>query len=163
MGYALSGKTALVTGANRGIGEAIVNALVAAGVKKVYAAARNISTLDPLVERHGSRVVPLQLDVEILHPRLLGEPLREPFNTQDLVQRLRRAPLLVGDHGQRVVIAAMQPAVGEQLVRVGLGHQTVRNERLQHLGEGEAVVLPHFRCSLHGGEYSHAPRNRQAF
>src|ERR1041384_2885020 len=63
MGYALSGRTALVTGANRGIGEAIVDALVAAGAKKVYAAARNISTLDPLVGRHGSRVVPLQLDV----------------------------------------------------------------------------------------------------
>src|SRR5947199_8779062 len=63
MGYALSGKTALVTGANRGIGEALVDALVAAGVKKVYAAARNISTLDPLVDRHGSRVVPLRLDV----------------------------------------------------------------------------------------------------
>ena len=63
MGYALSGKTALVTGANRGIGEAIVDALVAAGVKKVYAAARHISALGPLVARHGSRVVPLQLDV----------------------------------------------------------------------------------------------------
>src|SRR4029077_20739265 len=63
MGYALSGKTALVTGANRGIGEAIVDALVAAGVKKVYAAAHTLSTLDPLVERHGSRIVPLQLDV----------------------------------------------------------------------------------------------------
>src|SRR5690349_8730897 len=63
MGYELSGKTALVTGANRGIGEAIVDALVAAGVKKVYAAARHISALDPLVDRHGSRVVPLELDV----------------------------------------------------------------------------------------------------
>jgi len=63
MGYALLGKTALVTGANRGIGEAVVDALVAAGVKKVYAAARNISTLDALVARHGSRVVRLQLDV----------------------------------------------------------------------------------------------------
>ena len=38
MSYEVSGKTALVTGANRGIGEAIVDALVAAGVKKVYAA-----------------------------------------------------------------------------------------------------------------------------
>ncbi len=63
MGYALSGKTALVTGANRGIGEALVDALVAAGVKKVYAAARSVSTLDALVDRHGARVVPLQLDV----------------------------------------------------------------------------------------------------
>ena len=63
MGYALSGKTALVTGANRGIGEAIVDALIAAGVKKVYVAARNISALEPLGDRHGSRVVPLRLDV----------------------------------------------------------------------------------------------------
>ncbi len=63
MGYALSGKTALVTGANRGIGEAIVDALVAAGVRKVYAASRNISALDPLVAHHGSRVTPVQLDV----------------------------------------------------------------------------------------------------
>jgi NAD(P)-dependent dehydrogenase (short-subunit alcohol dehydrogenase family) len=63
MGYALSGKIALVTGANRGIGEALVDALVAAGVTKVYAAARSVSALDPLLARHGSRVVPLQLDV----------------------------------------------------------------------------------------------------
>src|SRR5438874_13823654 len=63
MGYALSGKTALVTGAKRGIGEALVDALVAAGVNKVYAAARHISALAPLVERHGARIVPLQLDV----------------------------------------------------------------------------------------------------
>jgi len=63
MGYAVSGRTALVTGANRGIGEAIVDALVTAGVRKVYAAARSISALGPLVDRHGSRVVPLELDV----------------------------------------------------------------------------------------------------
>ena len=34
-----------MTGANRGIGEAIVDALVAAGVRKVYAAARTLSAL----------------------------------------------------------------------------------------------------------------------
>ncbi|MEO7134208.1 MAG: SDR family NAD(P)-dependent oxidoreductase, partial [Vicinamibacterales bacterium] len=54
MGYPVIGRTALVTGANRGIGEAIVDALVAAGVKKVYAAARTLASLDPLVARHGS-------------------------------------------------------------------------------------------------------------
>src|SRR3954469_10766715 len=63
MGYPLSGKTALVTGANRGIGEALVDALVAAGATKVYAAARSMSALAPLVARHGARVVPLQLDI----------------------------------------------------------------------------------------------------
>lgn len=63
MGYALSGKVALVTGANRGIGEAMVDALVAAGVARVYAAARTPPALAPLLARHGSRVTPLQLDV----------------------------------------------------------------------------------------------------
>jgi len=63
MAYSVKGKTALVTGANRGIGEAIVDALVAAGAAKVYAAARNLEDLAPVVARHGTRVVPLRLDV----------------------------------------------------------------------------------------------------
>ena len=63
MSFSLAGKTALVTGANRGIGEAIVDALIAAGVQKVYAAARNSADLAPLAKRHGKRVASLQLDV----------------------------------------------------------------------------------------------------
>jgi len=63
MAYSIKGSTALVTGANRGIGEAIVDALVAAGAAKVYAAARNIKDLAPLTARHGARVVALRLDV----------------------------------------------------------------------------------------------------
>lgn len=63
MNFSIAGKTALVTGANRGIGEAIVDALVAAGAKKVYAAARTSADIAPLVARHGNRVVALQLDV----------------------------------------------------------------------------------------------------
>jgi NAD(P)-dependent dehydrogenase (short-subunit alcohol dehydrogenase family) len=50
----------LVTGANRGIGRALIDALLSRGVKKVYAAARNPATLADL---HDDRVVPLQLDV----------------------------------------------------------------------------------------------------
>lgn len=49
---------ALVTGANRGLGKAYVQALLAAGAAKVYAAARDPSS----IESHPN-VVPLKLDV----------------------------------------------------------------------------------------------------
>lgn len=63
MSYSIAGKIALVTGANRGIGEAIVDALIAAGAQKIYAGARHPADLAALVKRHGNRVVALQLDV----------------------------------------------------------------------------------------------------
>ena len=56
----LKNKTALVTGANRGIGFAIVNALLERGVKKVYAASRDVSKLPDFSDE---RVVPLELDI----------------------------------------------------------------------------------------------------
>ncbi len=57
----LDNSVALVTGANRGIGKSFVHALLAAGAKKVYAAARSLDTLagvgiDP-------RIVAVKLDV----------------------------------------------------------------------------------------------------
>jgi NAD(P)-dependent dehydrogenase (short-subunit alcohol dehydrogenase family) len=61
--YPIKGTTALVTGANRGIGRAIVDALLARGAAKVYATARNVDSLKALVAASGGRVVPLQLDV----------------------------------------------------------------------------------------------------
>jgi NAD(P)-dependent dehydrogenase (short-subunit alcohol dehydrogenase family) len=63
MSFRIQQSTAFVTGANRGIGEAIVDALIAAGAAKVYAAARQIADLAPLTARHGARVVPIALDV----------------------------------------------------------------------------------------------------
>ena len=60
---AILGSVALVTGANRGIGRAITEALLERGADKVYAAARKPATLADLRERHGDRVVPLELDV----------------------------------------------------------------------------------------------------
>jgi NAD(P)-dependent dehydrogenase (short-subunit alcohol dehydrogenase family) len=63
MSFPIAGRVALVTGANRGIGEAIVDALAAAGAAKVYATARRPEALAPLVSRHGGLVVPLRLDV----------------------------------------------------------------------------------------------------
>lgn len=56
-------KTLLVTGANRGLGRAIVEASLDRGASRVYAGARDVRTLAPLMERGQGRVLPLQLDV----------------------------------------------------------------------------------------------------
>src|SRR5262245_45010523 len=63
MALHLSGTTALVTGANRGIGRALVEALVGRGARKVYATARRPDGLADLINRFGARIVPLRLDV----------------------------------------------------------------------------------------------------
>jgi NAD(P)-dependent dehydrogenase (short-subunit alcohol dehydrogenase family) len=59
----IQGSTALVTGANRGLGTHFADALIDRGADRVYACARNPETLAPLLAAHGQRVVPLRLDV----------------------------------------------------------------------------------------------------
>jgi NAD(P)-dependent dehydrogenase (short-subunit alcohol dehydrogenase family) len=62
-GLQIDGRVALVTGANRGIGRAIVEAMLARGARKVYATARKPEALAELVAASGRRVVALRLDV----------------------------------------------------------------------------------------------------
>jgi NAD(P)-dependent dehydrogenase (short-subunit alcohol dehydrogenase family) len=59
----INGTVALVTGANRGIGRAFVEALIERGAAKVYAGARDPKGLTDLVERYKGKVVPLKLDI----------------------------------------------------------------------------------------------------
>jgi len=59
----LSETVALVSGANRGIGQALVETLLERGVKRVYAGARSPAALAGLVEKSAGRVVPLRLDI----------------------------------------------------------------------------------------------------
>ena len=63
MNVSVKEKTAFVSGANRGIGKAITEALLENGAKKVYAGARNVASLSGLQEKYGDRLVPVELDV----------------------------------------------------------------------------------------------------
>lgn len=63
MSYDVTGKTALVTGANRGIGKAIVDSLIQHDAARVYAAVRNIETAKPLVDQYGEKVEPVHVDL----------------------------------------------------------------------------------------------------
>ena len=62
-GLQIEGRVALVTGANRGIGRALVEALLARGARKVYAAARKPEGLAELVSTSQGKVASLRLDI----------------------------------------------------------------------------------------------------
>ena len=62
--YDIKNKTALITGANRGIGKVITETFLQKGAKKVYAAVRNMEKALPLIERHGERIEAVQIDLE---------------------------------------------------------------------------------------------------
>ena len=59
----IASSSVLITGANRGIGRALLEAALDRGAARVYAGARNPGQLADLVARFGDRVVPLAIDV----------------------------------------------------------------------------------------------------
>jgi NAD(P)-dependent dehydrogenase (short-subunit alcohol dehydrogenase family) len=56
-------KVVLITGANRGIGRAILESAIQRGAKKVYAAIRQLDRASVLVDELGDRVVPVLVDM----------------------------------------------------------------------------------------------------
>jgi NAD(P)-dependent dehydrogenase (short-subunit alcohol dehydrogenase family) len=77
----IEGSVALVTGANRGIGKAIANQLVARGAAKVYAGVRDVGSVS------DGRLVPVELDVT------------EPAQVTAAAERLGDVEIVVNNAG----------------------------------------------------------------
>ena len=77
----IEGSTALVTGANRGIGRAIADELLARGAAKVYAGVRDVESVS------DERLVPVALDVT------------DPAQVAAAAQRLGDVQIVVNNAG----------------------------------------------------------------
>ena len=84
MSVAIAGKTVLVTGANRGLGRALVDEALRRGAKRVYAAARQ-----PILVP-DDRVTPVTLDVT------------DPAQIQEVVDRIESLDILINNAGVSV-------------------------------------------------------------
>jgi len=103
MVFDVRGKVALVTGANRGIGKAIVETLLDRGAAKVYAAVRDASSATPLVEAHGEKVVPVRID------------LNEPATITEAAAAAGDVQLVVNNAGILKTASALDPKAIEAL------------------------------------------------
>src|SRR3954463_8007675 len=83
----IEGSVAVVTGANRGLGRAFVEQLLARGAKRVYAGARDPSNLRDVVSSSGGRVVALRID------------LGDPASIAAAARAARDATLLINNAG----------------------------------------------------------------
>ena len=101
----VSGSVALVTGANRGLGAAIVDALVAAGVRRVYAGARHAEALTP----SSTQVVPVQLD--ITNPEQVKAAAAGCHDVQILINN-------AGIATAQTLVSASDPTAAEREMRV---------------------------------------------
>jgi len=88
----MNDKVVLITGANRGIGKALVDGLLETyGAKKIYAAVRNLSSVEPLIEHHGKeKVIPVYIDLAkpemIPHAAMITEDVDIVINNAGILE-----------------------------------------------------------------------------
>ena len=84
----IEGCVALVTGANRGIGEALAHELLARGAAKVYACARTPALLQNLVATDPQRVIPPACNAA----KRTSTPIREPSPRAPALRAIPKKP-----------------------------------------------------------------------
>lgn len=85
----------LVTGANRGIGKAIVAEAINRGSSKVYAAVRDLKSAGSLLEEFGQKVVPVQLD------------LSKPESIRQAAEQTTDVTIVINNAGAMTVTSAL--------------------------------------------------------
>ncbi|WP_405410276.1 SDR family oxidoreductase [Maribacter sp. Asnod1-A12] len=99
MSTTIENKVALITGANRGIGKAIVESFINHGAKKVYLAVRNTDSTKELEDKYGDKVVTLKADVS------------DTKSIQDLAKQANDVDIVVNNAG----IGTPYATVGEDV------------------------------------------------
>jgi len=81
-----------------------------------------------------------RVDMPVFHADALGEPLGERLDGERLVRRLRALQLLVGEHDERVLRAAVVAPLLLHLVGVGRLDQLVGEQPVDQLDDRQAVL-----------------------
>lgn len=134
--YDISGKTALVTGANRGIGKAILETFLENGASKVYAGVRTLSTAQALLDKYGDRVEAITIDLE--KPETIFVAAKHAIDTEVVVNNagvLKNATPL-DDHAIDTLTHEMDMNVGG-LIRMAQAFSPV----LKRNGGGAFIQL----------------------
>ncbi len=105
MSFSMKDKVALVTGANRGIGRAIVESFIEHGASKVYLAVRDPESTSELSLKYGDKVVTLQFDA--------GSP--ESINA--VAEQAQDVQVVVNNAGVLEVADPLSPDVEQALER----------------------------------------------
>jgi NAD(P)-dependent dehydrogenase (short-subunit alcohol dehydrogenase family) len=124
MPLAIADKTVLVTGANRGLGQALVDEALRRGAKRVYAASRRSMVIP------DDRVTPLVLDVT------------DPSQIRDAVDRVESLDMLINNAGVSVPDDLSDRSAFEQHLAVNLyGTLDVTQAFLPSLTRSQGAVV----------------------
>lgn len=128
----IEGTSALVTGANRGLGRELVEHLLAAGAAKVYATARDVTGVQDLADAHPGRVEALQLD--ITRSEQIESARR---HCQDVTLLVNNAGI---NRGQGFLSAASMEHAQAEVATNYLGTLSMCRAFAPQLGAGGAIV-----------------------